>query len=175
MRRGTSPLVLRAQGGDSEAWAELYRMTSPRLLAYLRSKGALDAAESEEDLMADAWVLAAQRIHEFEGDERAFTAWVFTIATNHLMNARRKTARRNTFPTATFTVEETAGEEDWLAAEALLAHLPERERSIVVLIDLLGFTSKEAGEILGLSGSAVRVARFRALKQVRAQLEAQAR
>ena len=160
--------VLAAQAGSSEAWAELYRLATPKLLVYLRARRPLDSSLSEEDLVSETWLIAAQRIHEFKGSERAFVSWLFSIATNLLLNSNRKALRRKTDPTEDFTlVEGEQWEEDWLAVEELLRLLPEKERTLVVLVDLLGFSNKEAGAQVGMSAVNVRVTRSRALKKLR--------
>jgi len=51
-----------------------------------------------------------------------------------------------------------------------LRSLPPRQRAVVLLTDLLGFTAVEAGQMLGVRGSTVRASHFQArstLKQTR--------
>jgi RNA polymerase sigma-70 factor, ECF subfamily len=54
-----------------------------------------------------------------------------------------------------------------------LAPLPERQRAALVLTDLLGFTSEEAAQAIGIRASSVRVLAKRARDRVRTNLEAQ--
>ncbi|HVM12514.1 MAG TPA: sigma factor, partial [Actinomycetota bacterium] len=69
-------ILSRASEGDPTAFADLYRAYAPGVLGYLRAQGASDA----EDLMGEVFVSVARRIASFEGDERKFRSWIFTVA-----------------------------------------------------------------------------------------------
>ena len=75
---GTSfpALLTAAQGGDEQAFAVLWRDLQPAVLRYFR----VAAPEAAEDLAADTWVSVIRGLGRFRGDERAFRAWVFTVA-----------------------------------------------------------------------------------------------
>jgi RNA polymerase sigma-70 factor (ECF subfamily) len=165
-------LVERARGGDTAAWASLYRANAGRLVVWLRHLGSGDAAASAEDLAADAWLTAAEKIHVFRGGDDAFAGWLFGIARNHARNASRRTTRRDTEPRD--AVEDTlrlpaldvkvAGD-DWV--RTALAALPQREREVVACMDVVGLDTVSAATALGISTVAVRVARHRGLARLR--------
>jgi RNA polymerase sigma-70 factor, ECF subfamily len=54
-----------------------------------------------------------------------------------------------------------------------LAPLPERQRAAIVLTDLLGLTSEQAAEAIGIRASSVRVLAKRGRERVRATMEEQ--
>ena len=83
----------------------------------------------------------------------------------------------NTSPAATDTLETdtrwespdagAASESDgWVAW--LLSHLPERERQVVVCIDVVGLDAATTAAALGMKATAVRVALHRGLRRLRA-------
>ncbi len=79
-----------ARTGVEWAWAELYREHAPAVLGYLRARGAPDA----EDLLGEVFLQLARDLSGFEGDARAFRAWVFTVAHHRLLDDVRKRRRR---------------------------------------------------------------------------------
>ena len=54
----------------------IYRAFHPPLFRFLRFQEPSEA----EDLAATVWMTVARTLPGFEGDERAFRAWMFTIA-----------------------------------------------------------------------------------------------
>jgi len=52
-----------------------------------------------------------------------------------------------------------------------LAPLGERQRAAVVLMDLLGYSSQEAGRMLGISASTVRTHAERARRELKARMD----
>ena len=72
-------VLARAQHGDEEAFATLWRDLNPALLRYLGLRG-----EAAEDVASETWATVVKGLRRFEGDERAWRAWVF-------VSARRRT------------------------------------------------------------------------------------
>jgi RNA polymerase sigma-70 factor (ECF subfamily) len=167
-------VVARAKAGDPDAWRELYVAHAGRLVVWLGTLPSGDAAASPEDLAADAWLTAANRITAFNGSSTEFAGWLFGIARNVARNARRRTARRATVPDTledpgyapvVDSVEVGAVTDDWL--RGVLIGLPPREREIVACIDVVGLGVAETAAALGVSAIAVRVGHHRALARLR--------
>ena len=169
-------LITRARAGDEAAWAELYRAHAGRLVVWLRTLPSGDAAAAPEDIAADAWLTAAQNLRKFSGDSDDFAGWLFSIARNVASNRRRTHARRGTSP------HDTAlpGAVDWGttsdgtlaingndATRRLLSHLSRREAEVIACIDVVGLDATATSHALGISVTAVRVARHRGLKRLR--------
>ena len=83
-------LLEAARRGNEAAWTEIYRDLSPAVLGYLRGSG----APEPEDILGDVFLEVARDVARFEGDQRQFKAWVFTIAHHRLIDARRRAGRR---------------------------------------------------------------------------------
>jgi RNA polymerase sigma-70 factor (ECF subfamily) len=165
-------LVQRAKRGDSTAWRELYRAHAGRLVVWLRTWPTGDVAVSPEDLAAEAWLTAAQKIADFHGTGDQFAGWLFGIARHLAANARRRSQRRDTHPTAdpapAAPVEGPEPElvvRDWV--NRALAGLPARERDVVACIDVVGLDVASTARALDISQVAVRVARHRGLARLR--------
>jgi RNA polymerase sigma factor (sigma-70 family) len=79
-----------ARQGSEAAWGEVYRELAPVVLGYLRGS----RAPEPEDILSEVFLQVARDLPGFEGDERRFRSWVFTIAHHRLIDARRHAARR---------------------------------------------------------------------------------
>ncbi len=168
--------ISRAKDGDAEAWRALYTAHAGRLLVWLRSQPSGDVGVSAEDLASETWLTAASRIADFRGSSDEFAGWLFGIARFQSRNIERRSRRRMTSPATTDTLELTsvahapgAGAEPvtqgWILW--LLSHLSERERQVVACIDVVGLDVATTAAALGMSATAVRVARHRGLRRLR--------
>lgn len=83
-----------ARAGEDWAWAALYRELAPAVLGYLRAHGAAEA----DDLTGQVFLDVVRGLSRFRGDERAFRAWVFTVAHHDLLDERRRRARKPAQP-----------------------------------------------------------------------------
>jgi RNA polymerase sigma-70 factor (ECF subfamily) len=163
--------VAAAKAGDPDAWRALYRAHAGRLVVWLESRGT-SGADSAEDIAAAAWLTAAEKIADFTGSTDDFAGWLFGIARNYGLNARRRAARRAAVDaTQPFGEPRTAGPEVTLAASdwvrRTLAGLPDRERDVLTCMEVLDLDVAATSEALGMSAVAVRVARHRGLKRLR--------
>lgn len=174
MRTSDDDVVAAAKRGDPEAWRALYREHAGRLLVWLSTRPTGDAAVAPDDLAAEAWLVAAERIQSFDGTSSQFAGWLFGIARNLGANTWRRGRRRETFPTDLRALPEqptVAGPEaahaaqDWVVRA--LSTLPPRERDAVGCLDVVGLDVAATALALGISPVAVRVARHRGLRRLR--------
>jgi RNA polymerase sigma-70 factor (ECF subfamily) len=89
---GFPAVLIAAQGGDEHAFAVLWRDLQPGVLRYFH----VVATGAAEDPAADTWGSVIVGLGRFRGDERAFRAWVFTVARHRAIDWRRQMARRPT-------------------------------------------------------------------------------
>ena len=171
-------LLAAAQGGDEQAFALLWRDLQPAMLRYFQ----VAAGEAAEDLAADAWVSVIGGLGRFRGDERAFRAWVFTVARHRAIDWRRRAVRR---PTSSVPVEELAERpapddpvaqvleaRSTRAALALVAELPADQAEVVALRVLGGLEVAEVARIVGKRPGTVRVLAHRGLRRLAQRVEA---
>ncbi|WP_435768853.1 RNA polymerase sigma factor [Nocardioides sp. SYSU DS0651] len=173
--RNDDATVAAAKRGDPAAWRELYRAHAGRLLVWLESR-AVPGGEAPDDLAAAAWMVAAERIADFSGDSSDFAGWLFGIARNHASNAWRRTATRARGAAALAAGVELHGPgpehrliaDEWV--QQALDSLPPRERDVIACLEVLDLDIATTAEALGMSAVAVRVARHRGLKRLRARM-----
>jgi RNA polymerase sigma-70 factor, ECF subfamily len=164
-------LLRRHCAGDDAAFGILFRRHRERLWAVaLRTLG---DPEEAADALQDAMISAFRRAGDFRG-ESAVTTWLHRIVVNACLDRMRRRAAR---PAASGMDEPAL---DALAAPPLadpstdkdtsldvrdaLRTLGEDQRAVLVLVDMLGYSVAETGEILGISPGTVksRCARGRA-------------
>lgn len=93
-------------------------------------------------------------------------AWLFAIARNVFLDDVR---RRRPLPAESVDTP-VAGDTDFAEVDAILrilAALPERQRTALVLSDHIGLGAAEVGETLGISAGAARVLIHRARQSFR--------
>lgn len=174
-------LVRQAQRGDREAFTALIRRFERRALAV--AFAVLADGDAAGDVVQDAFVRAWQRLSELREPGR-FGAWVCEIARNLARDAARQHQRaaRSLGAVAAGQAEQdgTAEADGWLdpAAQcerdenrrlvaAALAELDEISRAAVVLRYYENLGSREIGELLDLSASAVDMRLSRARVELR--------
>ena len=170
------PAVLAdAAGGDSAAFAELWRAAHPPLLRYLR----VIAEDAAEDVASETWLKAMRGLPSFVGDEPAFRGWLTVIGAQRrpvTWAGTRRDGRRRCWPTRNRRVHVTAPDAADQALERLgteralrlLATLPPAQAEMVALRVIVGLEPAEIALIVGRSAGAVRVAVHRALADARA-------
>ena len=68
-------LVTLAKQGSQDAWARLYALHAGRLLVWLGTLGTGDAAAAAEDVAAESWLVASQKIAVAPLSLRSFVTW----------------------------------------------------------------------------------------------------
>lgn len=144
-------LVLRAQGGSREAFAELVRLHQSRALAVARAIAI--TREDAEDAVQEAFLHAYRALDRFRPDQ-PFGAWLGRIVANAALDIgrRRKVRDADPLPETVATPFRDPAEMDELRRrlQSALARLTERQRGVLVLHDVEGFTHAEIGGMLGI-------------------------
>lgn len=155
-----SALVERVRRGDSAAFDALASRHLKR--AFSVAYRLLGQREDAEDLVQDAFLAALEKIDSFQ-EGRSFGPWFFRILVNRGLNARKARSLRRTeaIPDAAAAggvspLREAERAELREQLGGALDGLPDRQRTIVRLFELEGFSSPEIAEILELSDGTVR-------------------
>ena len=152
--------VERVLAGDAEAFGPMVR----RYLqpAYNVAYRLLGNRQDAEDLVQEAFLTALANLRSFDRS-RPFGPWFYRIVWTRGLNLRKSLARRAAEPLESDrhpgTADPAADAERSELADAVLgalAGLPERQRLIVQLFDLDGFSGAEIGQMLGLNPGTVR-------------------
>ena len=169
-------LVKRAQHGDAQAFALLYRRYLDQVYTFAANR--LDSRETAEDATQAIFLKAVASLSQCRDGER-FAGWLFAIARNVINDQYRM--RRFDTETLEFApeIEDPALSPERLAEQAEAAcHLAElRERCLAAgereLLDLrlLGLNDREIADALGRSHGAVRTAQYRMVQKLRDCME----
>ena len=161
--------------GDEDRISEtVLRNLRPVILRYCRARlpGSYHAADDVTQEVCLA-LIASRR--GFQETERPVTAFAFGIASHKVADAMRGAARRAVLvPDLPDVPDDRPGPEETVIARwegervrHVLAQLPPHQRRLLLLRVVSGLTAAEAGEVLGMSAAAVRVAQHRALARMR--------
>ena len=182
-------LVRRAQADDREAFEELMRRHQHRVFAV--AGGILRKREDVEDIAQQAFVKAFFSLKRFD-QRSAFSTWLYKITVNECWDMLRKKKVRPLVYESDLSEEQArqviASEEkvnvgpdvsERLEAREqvnrLLDVLDERDRWMLILKEVEGFSIEEIAEILGLNSNTVKVRLFRARRRIVAQVKARGR
>ncbi len=166
--------VRRAQAGDADAFAALYRAHAGRIYAVcLRLEGDPGAAEERtQDVFVRAW----DRLPTFR-HESAFGTWLHRLAVNVVLAHRRTEWRRDLRVT---TVEEPEAHESprgspdpgvKLDLDAAMVTLPPGARAVFVLHDIEGYGHSEIAAMTGIAEGTAKAQLFRARRLLRKALD----
>ena len=181
----TADLTARARAGDGTAFTALTEPLRRELQVHCyRMLGSLqDAEDAVQDTLLAAW----QGFGGFEG-RASLRTWLYTIATNRCLNARRRAARPWDVPDVEPPAPTRLGAVVWLEPypdallpEAHLEHaetislafvtalqlLPPRQRAVLILRDVLAYRADETAGMLDTTTESV----TSALKRARATLQ----
>ena len=158
-------LVAQAKAGDVRAFEALVRRYRKRIFALaLHLTG---SASEADDIAQEVFLKAFRALGQFEGRSQFFT-WVYRMAVNRSLNARRDRARRGEDtlddPRVELAVAVDARENPGRAAELrqtyarllrALDSLPAEMRTTVILVSLQGMSHGEAAVIQKVSDGTI--------------------
>ena len=170
-------LVERARSGDHAAFSELARASGDRLLALARL--ILRDETLAEDATQEALVAAWKYLRGLRDPDR-FDAWLNRLLVNACRREGRRSRGRAQREIHGSVVEASTSDatRDVLNRDELergFRGLDLEHRAVVVSYYYLGLRPEEAAEILGIPAGTVRSRLHRAVQQMRATLEADAR
>jgi len=174
--QAAAELVTRAQQGDQTAFASLYEQYRPLVYRFLRRR--LDGAdEIVEDLTEDVFVKVYEKLGRYVERGLPFTAWLYRIAHNHLVDYLRSLPRMNatSLDEVDGMVERSATSEfsrvvDRQSLEPALARLTPEQRQAIDLRFMEGMSVAETAASMGRSEEAVKKLQARALVNLRRHL-----
>ena len=165
-------MIRRAQAGDRDALAALWRAHHHLLLRYFRAKGMAEP----EDLASTVWIEVAGGLQRFEGGEADFRRWLFTIAARRRIDDIRADRRRRERlereqRSAVTRTDRDAGDrmerrDELDRALALIRTLPTDQAEAVLLRVLGELSIAEVAAIMRRREGAVRVLVHRGLKRL---------
>src|SRR6201981_3991644 len=173
-------LVRRAQGEDKEAFEELVRRHQHRVFAV--AGGILRRREDVEDIAQQVFGKAYFSLKRFD-QRAAFSTWLYKITVNECWDMLRKRKVRPLVYEADLSEEQARqvlssaeqgkGQPDISErlearqrVERLLDGLDERDRLMLILKEVEGFSIEEIADVLNLNANTVKVRLFRARRRI---------
>ena len=174
-RNDESQLVERAKNMNEDALASLYSIYYPRIYNYAFFQ--LGDIQAAEDLASDVMLKVLESIDGYRSKGPPFSAWVFRIARNKLIDLHRRRKRNGMvnlwdLPVAIELAPETLAERalDRGQLQIALKYLNEVQRQVIVLRFIEGFDTATVAHTLGRKVSFVKSVQHRALKSLRSIL-----
>jgi RNA polymerase sigma-70 factor (ECF subfamily) len=175
-------LVERAMAGDHDAFSELARISIHRL--YVVARLILRDDARAEDATQEALVVAWRRLSGLRDPDR-FDAWLHRLLVHACYRESRRVRRLGNLEIHVDPFVAAEGAFTTQDPEMALANRDELERgfrrldldqrAVLVIHYYLGFALDEAADVLGVPPGTVRSRLHRAIRAMRAALEADAR
>ena len=170
---GVVRLVEKAASGNFEAFGKLYHIYVERIYRYVfyQVKDKMLA----EDITADVFVKALKAINSCRGKESTFSAWLYRIAHNSIIDNFRRAKRTMTIEIETARNLSSPKQEAEINLDRqelleVIADLPPNQRQVIILKFIEGMDNGEIGRIMGKSQVAIRILQMRALAALRERL-----
>lgn len=171
-------LVARAQQGDQDAFAKLYDTYSKKIHSYLRYH-LNNRSEVAEDLAADVFLKALEKISSYQFNGVPFSAWLYRIAHNHLIDFLRAQPKKQGV-----SLDECVGVDDPSAEKSLDQTLTQdqlsgafegltgEQRQVIVYRFLQDKSIADTARLMEKNEDAVKQLQVRALRNMRKVLAA---
>jgi RNA polymerase sigma-70 factor (ECF subfamily) len=166
-------LVSRAQGGDGEAFGQLYDRYVDTVFRFIYFR--VNDRALAEDFTSETFLRALRRIGSISYQGRDIGAWFVTIARNIVLD-HMKSARHRLEVTTGDTLEGNDREPgpentviDGLTAQRLLEaidQLGEEQRECVLLRFMQGFSVSETAAVMGKNDGAIKALQHRAVRKL---------
>ncbi len=176
-------LVEKAKTGDKHSLAKLVEAYQEPI--YHTALKMTKNREDAEDVLQETFVTMVEKLNQFRGDARLYT-WLYRIAVNNVYKRTRITQKHEAMDIDDPDVQQIHGQDlsEWPETQDLLGerqwlqdiladgldNLPRKYRTVFILRDIQGLSTKETQEILNISESNVKVRLMRARHYLREQL-----
>jgi RNA polymerase sigma-70 factor (ECF subfamily) len=163
-------LILRAAGGEQQAFAALYNLHVDDLFRFLNQFSG--NRDQTAEWVQNSFVNAFTHLHQF-GGRSSFKTWLFRIAINEV-----RTGIRKALPENEIYGEETSGdqpENEPLLHHDLnvwLRHIDERHRAVLLLAEAEGYSHAEIAHMLDITEGTSRSMLARAKNRLRKYIQA---
>jgi len=167
-------LVAAAQGGDRQAFGQLYQRYAPEVTRFVLSR--TGDRLLAEDLTSETFLRALRRIDSVTDQGRDVGAWLTVIARNLIIDDHKSVRFQQEHPTG--ALPETGTDSgDWLGPEQVViqrdtaisvarwvAQLPPAQRQCLWWRLWRGLSTAETAAAMGRTETAVRALRHRAVR-----------
>ena len=168
-------IVARAQGGDADAFGELYDRYVDVVYRYIYYR--VSNVSLAEDLTSETFIRALRRITSYTWQGRDFGAWLVTIARNLIADHFKSGRYRLEVATSDLVEAGADGREEGPENEVLTAitndalleavkSLGAEQQECISLRFLQGMSVAETAAIMGKNEGAIKALQYRAVKSL---------
>lgn len=162
----------KAQQGDAIAYRQLLSEITPAIRKFLKAR--FFSPDMIEDICQETLLAIHTARHTFR-PEQPFANWMYGIARFKMIDTLRRQMRQagneiSDDALVTFMADPANNAEEALAGKELRAamgQLPEKQRKVLYLTKVEGFSMAETAQKMGMSESAVKVTAHRGYKKLR--------
>jgi RNA polymerase sigma factor (sigma-70 family) len=153
--------------GDEQAFRELYRRHTPRLIGFVYRLLA-GANPEDEDVVQETWIRACERLEQFQW-RSTFSTWLLGIGLNVVRDRLRRSGRSRQVPSDRFPDPPGphADHEARIDLERAIHMLPDDYRMVLVLHDIEVMKHHEISERLEIQVGTTKSQLFRARRMIR--------
>ncbi|MBL9075550.1 sigma factor [Tabrizicola sp.] len=162
-------LLARANDGDGAAFARFLQAVTPTLRTVIRRRGDALPPDQHEDILQEV-LLAIHLKRKTWRRDAPVRPWLYALARYKVVDAFRRRGTSVTLPIEEFA--EVLPEESSVVplsgrdTEMMLGMIDARSAMLVRAVALDGKTAEEAGETVGMTAGAARVALHRAMRRL---------
>jgi len=168
-------IVRRAQGGDSEAFGQLYDRYVDVVYRYVQYR--VSSSALAEDLTSETFLRALRRIASYTWQGRDFGAWLVTIARNLIADHYKSGRYRMEVATSDLVEAGADRAQDGPEGEVLagltnaalldaVRQLGSEQQECIALRFLQGMSVAETARIMGKNEGAIKALQYRAVKSL---------
>lgn len=165
-----SKAIQAALQGSQQAYYLLYDRYVDALFGFLHQ------FENERFQVSDwvqlSFIKAFQKLNQFQG-RSSFKSWLFRIAINEMKQTKRSS--RYDYESFDALEHEMMNEDqdfwpDWISLKQIIHELPERERLVLLMFEIEGFSHDEIGQMLDINPTTSRSILHRTKQGLRIKL-----
>ncbi len=172
--KSESDLISLASEGNADAFGQLYEKYIDQIYNYIffRTSNGKDA----EDICSRVFLRALKHIERYEDRGYPFSAWLYRIAHNLVVNWYRDSERSDEIsladqyppPTIEGTIEDRLEKKDEeRQLMAIINSLPEDRKELLILKHVEDLTNYEIGQIMDRTEGAIKALYHRTLESLR--------
>jgi len=145
-------LVRSCRAGDMTAWRSLYDRYAPLVHRFASALGV--PVDEREDAAQDIFIAVFRSLRHFRGEAQLST-WIYRIAARHAIRLGRRRRTRETMRLTmlkekpTVLVDPSERSTQVATLDRMLAKLPPKKRTVLVLFEIEGLSAKEISDVVG--------------------------
>jgi RNA polymerase sigma-70 factor (ECF subfamily) len=145
-------LVGACRAGDADAWRSLYDRYAPLVHRFTSALGV--PVDEREDAAQDIFIAVYRSLRHFRGEAQLST-WIYRIAARHAIRLGRRRRTRETMRLTMLTekpallTDPSERSTQVATLDRMLAKLPHKKRTVLVLFEIEGLSAKEISDVVG--------------------------